>query len=49
MRKKRHFVSKGLALFALGAAVGAGVSMLREQKSQPHWVEDGGGPVEVDL
>lgn len=48
--KKKHSTTQSLAWFALGAAVGAGVSMLRKESKGTHnWVEEGSGPAEANL
>jgi len=54
MRKPRYSVSKSLALLAIGAAVGAGLSMRRDHKSSGSGTyrndeTASDGPVEVDL
>ncbi len=49
LKRKRNLISKGVALFTLGAAVGAGISMIREHKREPRLLESGGGPAEVDF
>ncbi len=49
MTRPKYSVSKGVMFFALGAAIGAGAALLRDQRPEYHAIEDGGGPVEADL
>lgn len=50
MGKPRTSFTRSAALLAIGAAVGAGVAMMRSPKQRPRQtIDDGIGPVETDL
>ena len=49
MTRPKYSIPKGVMFFALGAAIGAGAALLRDQRPEHHAIEDGGGPSEADL
>ena len=50
MRRRNGSAAKGIALFALGAAVGAGISMFRGNKSAPApAAEENAQPMDIGL
>ncbi len=49
MGKPKRSYSRGAALIAIGAAVGAGMAMMRGNKTEHRQASDGEGPVESDF
>jgi hypothetical protein len=48
-RRRSGSKTRGILLFALGAAVGMGVSRMRNQNHYEQRTEDAQGPMEVDI